>query len=124
MNLVPIMLLLATLGQADAKPLLSAADEAALRKRIALLEKEAARLTREVDELRAKLGAPRPTTTSDELVRSLEASFEALRRETLDQELLADAVRYFDRGDPKQALRCLRTGRSRAAVPLMLFVLV
>jgi hypothetical protein len=124
MSFVPITLLLATLGQADAQAPLSAADDAKVRQRIDLLEREAARLTRELDELRGKLGVRKTSVKSEELLRSLESSFESLRKETLDQELLAQAVRCFDRGDAKQGLRCLRIGRSRAAVPLILSVLV
>ena len=109
-----IVVLLGVLGQANGD------DEAKLRKQIELLERDLARMSRELDELRARVGPRDPAPKTAELLRELDGAYQSLKKETLDQESLIAAAKAFQAGDVKHALRLLRTGRPRAAIPMIL----
>lgn len=99
---------------------LSAADRAKLLERIGVLEARLMRLTRELEELRGQLADKKPLPKQLKLLRALDETYEKLFGEALDKELLIAAGKAFDRGEPAVAIRLLRTGRHRAAVPLIL----
>lgn len=97
-----------------------AADRAKLLERIAGLEADLERITRELEELRSRLADKKPLPKQLKWLRALDETYQKLFAEALDKELLVAAGKAFDRGEPAVALRLLRTGRQRAAVPLIL----
>lgn len=103
-----------------AQAVAAGADEAKLRERIDQLERELQRATRELQDLRAKLGIAQPAPKTAELLQQLHGAYQSLKKEALDQEALFKAERDFEHGDAKSALRALRIGRHGAAVPLIL----
>jgi len=99
---------------------LSTADRAKVRERIGALEADLMRITRELEELRGQLADKKPLPKQLRWLQALDDTYRNLFAEALDKELLVTAARAFDRGEPAVALRLLRTGRHRAAVPLIL----
>src|SRR5687768_5287637 len=109
------LVLLTTLAGA-----VNAQEEAKLRERIDALERDLARVTRELQELRAKVGDPKPGPKTADVLKTLDRAHEKLLAEALDKELLIKAATNFERGDAKGALESLRRGRHPAAIPLIL----
>jgi hypothetical protein len=99
---------------------LSNMDRAKLLERIGGLEADLVRITRELEELRGQLADKKPLPKQQKWLQALDDSYKGLMAEALDQESFVAADKAFERGEPAVALRLLRTGRHRAAVPLIL----
>jgi hypothetical protein len=97
----------------------STPDRAKLLERIGTLEADLMRISRELEELRGQLKDKKPLPKQLKWLRALDETYQKLLAEALDKELLIAAGKAFDRGEPAVALRLLRTGRHRAAVPLI-----
>jgi hypothetical protein len=90
------------------------------RDRIDYLERELAKATRDLQELRAKIGDDRPAPKTSELIQALNRAYEKLSAEALDKEHLLKATKSFENGDALGGLSLLRRGRHPSAIPLIL----
>jgi hypothetical protein len=115
-----ILAVVLALGTPAATGQLTPAERAKLRDRIGALETELLRISGELDELRGRLADKKPLPKQVKWLKALDETYEKLRADVLDQESLVAAGKAFDRDEPAVALRLLRVGRHRAAVPLIL----